>query len=89
MLVGLRQREGIDFEELARTFGWEKSQRKLFLKQLENYWNASIEAGWIIRRGNRFSLSDPEGMDVSNHVFVEMLLWWDSLPKDAVDSPIP
>ncbi|KGG11973.1 MULTISPECIES: radical SAM family heme chaperone HemW [Prochlorococcus] len=87
-IVGLRRREGIDFEELAEDWGWNPIQRKAFLEELEKYWKDSLKRGWIQRKGSRFALHDPEGMDVSNHVLVEMLLWWDSLPKDAVALPI-
>ncbi|ABX09290.1 radical SAM family heme chaperone HemW [Prochlorococcus marinus] len=86
-LVGLRRREGINFEEMAIEWGWDQTHSNIFLKELENHWNGAIEKGWLKRQGKRFVLTDPVGMNVSNQVLVEMLLWWDSLPKSAVAQP--
>ncbi len=86
-LVGLRRREGIDVEQLAKNWGWKKKERKVFLSRLENAWASSIEKGWLVRKGSRYVLSDPDGMNVSNHILVEMMLWWESLPKIAHSLP--
>ncbi len=89
LLTGLRRREGVDFQELANNCGWDKQQKTIFLNQLINRWEKFIKEGLIRFRGERFCLSDPEGMDLSNQILVEMILWWDSLPKDAVALPNP
>ena len=36
---------------------------------------------------DRIILSNPEGIEISNHILVEMILWWESLPASAVDPP--
>ena len=85
LLTGLRTREGVNFQELAIDWGWDQKQIKIFFAQLESRWCGLIENGLIKQKGTRFYLSDPEGMDISNQILVEMILWWDSLPRSAVD----
>ncbi len=84
LLVGLRCREGIDFEALARGYGWDDEKCQKYLSALELRWRQSIQKGWLKRVGRRYRLTDPEGISISNQVLVEVLLWWDSLPNDAV-----
>ena len=84
LLVGLRCREGVDIEQLAKKWGWDIKERKKNISDLYLQLQIAFEKGWIQRFGNRIKLTDPNGMDISNQVFVQMLLWWDSLPEDAV-----
>jgi len=88
VLVGLRCREGVDLNALACEWGWNKSESKTYIKMLESRWQKAIELGWLKKTSNRYSLTDPFGMTVSNQVLVEMMLWWESLPLDAVEEPI-
>ncbi len=87
ILVGLRRREGVDFDELARSYGWSKDKSSSSFKELEMRWDSFIQKGWMKCRGKRFFLSDGYGMNFSNQVLVEMISWWESLPKDVVALP--
>ena len=89
LLVGLRCREGVDLESLAITCGWTPAQCKTHLAALKQRWQVALDQGWLLRSGRRWRLSDPEGMAMSNQVLVELLLWWESLPADAVAEPNP
>ncbi len=87
IMTGLRTREGVDLEELAKRAGWSQRQCDDYLPLLLLRWKSLIDRGLMKCNGKRFQLSDPEGMQISNQFLVEMLLWWDSLPKDVVLSP--
>ncbi len=84
LIVGLRRREGIDLSVLASSWGWDINQRKTYLPSLKSRWKKAIKNGWLKHSGERFYLSDPYGMEISNQILVEILLWWESLPVDAV-----
>ncbi len=88
ILVGLRCREGVDLDLLSSEWGWGKTESETYIKMLEKRWQESIKMGFLEKRCNRFTLTDPYGMTVSNQVLVEMILWWESLPHDAVEGPI-
>jgi len=83
IMVGLRKREGIDLEMLSIEWGWDYKQRRIFIPLLLKRWKLAIDKGWIIHAGNRFRLSNPDGMDFSNQVLIEMFVWWESLPENA------
>ena len=87
LIVGLRRREGIDLELLARNWGWDKNQRQKYLGSLNLRLKDFFERGLIKQLGNRVFLTDPNGMEISNQILVQMLLWWDSLPDNAVAPP--
>ncbi len=84
LMVGLRRREGVDLSSLANLWGWDHNQFEEYMSSLRFFWRDAIERGWLKNHGWRYYLTDPDGMDLSNQVFVQMLLWWDSLPEDAV-----
>ncbi|WP_269623327.1 radical SAM family heme chaperone HemW [Prochlorococcus marinus] len=83
LIVGLRRREGVNIGELLSQWGWDKKQVNENLKSLKRYWKKFIDMGLLKQNGTRFKLTDPEGMELSNQILVEMLFWWDSLS----DSP--
>jgi oxygen-independent coproporphyrinogen-3 oxidase len=56
------------------------------LPSLQLRWQAAVDRGWLRLQGRRWQLIDPQGMDISNQVLVELLLWWQSLPADAIAS---
>ena len=86
LIVGLRRREGVNLEELAFKWGWNKQCRELHLTSLKEHWESFLDKGLLEVTGNRVRLTDPEGMEISNSILVEMLIWWDSLPIDASTS---
>ena len=87
LIVGLRKREGVDLEALGKSWGWNQEQYFKYIDSLKVYWKDFLDSGLLLEVGKRIVLSDPDGMDLSNPILVQMLLWWDSLPKDAVRSP--
>ncbi|WP_320675003.1 radical SAM family heme chaperone HemW [Prochlorococcus sp. MIT 1341] len=87
LLVGLRCREGVDIEQAFKNWGWDKAQRKKNLSTFYSKLKTAFEKGWLLKIGNRIKLSEPDGMAISNQILVEILLWWDSLPVDAVVEP--
>ncbi len=84
LIIGLRCREGVNLEKLAQNWGWDTNQRKKNISALYFQLKNSFDKGWVERSGNRIKLTEPDGMMLSNQVLVEILLWWDSLPNDAV-----
>ena len=87
LMVGLRTREGVDLDFLAKCWGWDEEHCTEYLSSLELRWKDAIEAGWLKQIGRRWQLSDPLGMEISNQVIIQMLIWWDCLPCDAVSLP--
>ena len=49
-----------------------------FLKLLQE-WDRFLESGLLVRKGNRFFLSEPKGMDLSNQILISMFKWWDEI----------
>ncbi|WP_320664028.1 radical SAM family heme chaperone HemW [Prochlorococcus sp. MIT 1223] len=88
LMVGLRRREGVNLFEIGRNWGWSTDKCGEYLDALDLRWKNFYEKGLIIKNGNRTLLTDPEGMEISNQIIVEMFLWWDSLPNDALLPPI-
>ena len=82
LMIGLRRREGVDFEELAIKFGWTQKERLENLKLLEKYWQNFLNEGSLLRKNGRYSLSDPKGMQISNQILIQMFSWWDYLGLD-------
>ncbi len=87
VIVGLRRREGVDLEMVAKNFGWQQKQCMEYLPSLINRWSVYIEKGSLKFLGKRVLLTDPEGMLITNQILVELLLWWDSLPDAVVSLP--
>jgi len=82
LMIGLRRREGIHFEDLAKKFGWTQKEYEKNLKSLEKYWQTFLEEEYILKKNGRYFLSNPKGMQISNQIFIQMFLWWDSLNLD-------
>ncbi len=82
LMVGLRRREGVHVEELAKSFGWTQKECDRNLKLLEKYWIKFLNEGYLLRKNGRYFLSDPKGMQISNQILIQMFLWWDSLDLD-------
>ena len=87
LMIGLRRREGVHIEELAKYSGWtdEKCNKKLRL--LKTNWQDFLDKGFLIDKNGRFFLSDPNGMQISNQILVQMFIWWDSVHLADVDQP--
>ena len=82
LMIGLRRREGVHLEEVAKSFGWSQKECDENLKLLDKYWLTFLKEGCLLRKNGRYFLSDPKGMQISNQIFIQMFLWWDSLDLD-------
>ena len=82
LMIGLRRREGVHIEELAKKFGWTQKECNKNIKLLEKYWLTFLNQGYLLRQNGRYFLSDPKGMQISNQILIQMFLWWDSLDLD-------
>ena len=84
LIVGLRRREGLDFQFVGRNYGWSESQCQKYFNALLSKLIPYLNSGLIERRGWNLKLTDPAGMELSNQVLIKILLWWEKLPLDAV-----
>ena len=82
LMIGLRRREGVHLEELAKNVGWSQKECDKNLGLLEKFWLNSLDEGSLLRKNGRYFLSDPNGMQISNQILIQMFLWWDSLDLD-------
>ncbi len=82
LMIGLRRREGVHLEELAKKSGWTQQECDKNLELLEKFWLNSLNEGSLLKNNGRYFLSDPEGMQISNQILIQMFLWWDSLDQD-------
>ena len=82
LMIGLRRREGVHLEELAKSVGWTQKECDKNLKLLDKYWLNFLKEGYLLRQNGRYFLSDPKGMQISNQILIQMFLWWDSLDLD-------
>ena len=78
-MLGLRLKEGVDIKEVFKEQNWEnKKFEKNFSKLLEE-WKEFLESELLVRKGNRFFLSEPNGMELSNQILGSMFRWWDEI----------
>ena len=68
---------GINIYKLLNEQNWDKKKSKMALTNLLKEWESFLESGLLIKRGNRFFLSDPKGMELSNQILVSMFRWWE------------
>ena len=81
----MRRREGVDLKELLKYFGWEDIQIDNHLISLKIRLKYQFEMGLIKQIGSRFFLTDPNGMELSNQILVQILIWWESLNDYSFD----
>ena len=78
-MLGMRLREGVDIYKLFEEQKWEKKEFEINLRSLLKEWEMYLESGLLVRNGNRFLLSDPKGMELSNQILISMFKWWDKI----------
>ena len=76
-MLGMRLKEGINIFNLLNEQNWDNKKSKIALTKLLKAWAPFLESGLLIKRGNRFFLSDPKGMELSNQILVSMFRWWE------------
>ncbi len=79
IMLGLRLKEGIDIYEVLKEQNWGNKKSKINFSKLLKEWENFIESGLLLRKGNRFFLSDPKGMELSNQIIIAMFKWWDKI----------
>jgi len=42
-------------------------------------WDKYIDGGLLKNEGDRFFLSDPKGMELSNQILIDMFNWWEKI----------
>ena len=79
IMLWLRLKEGIDIKELFNEQKWNKKKVEINYKKLLIEWDKYLDNGLLINIGNRFFLSNPKGMELSNQVMISMFKWWDKI----------
>ena len=79
IMLGLRLKEGIDIYKSFKEQNWENKKFESNLNKLLEKWERFLESGLLVKKGNRFFLSDPKGMELSNQVLISMFKWWDEI----------
>jgi oxygen-independent coproporphyrinogen-3 oxidase len=74
LLVGLRRREGVNLGALARERGLSENALQALAEQLQEV----RERGLLAIEGDRWRLTAPAGLAISNAVLREMLAWWEA-----------
>ena len=78
-MLGLRLKEGVDIKELFKGQSWENKKLKRNLSKLLEAWERFLESGILVKTGDRFFLSDPKGMELSNQILISMFRGWDKI----------
>ena len=79
LMLGLRVKEGVNIKRLFLEQGWDERQTESNLCKLLEVWANFRESGILCNEGDRFFLSDPMGMDLSNQVLISMFSWWENI----------
>jgi len=79
IMLGLRLKEGVDIKEVFKEQNWENKEFESNFSKLLKEWERFLESGLLVRKGNRFFLSEPNGMELSNQVLVSMFKWWEEI----------
>ena len=79
IMLGLRLKEGVDIKKVFKEQNWEYKKIESNFSKLLEEWERFLESGLLVRKGNRFFLSDPKGMELSNQVLIAMFRWWDEI----------
>ena len=79
IMLGMRLREGINIYKLINEQNWDNKKSEEALKKLLKEWERFLESGLLIKRGNRFFLSNPFGMELSNQILISMFKWWEEI----------
>ena len=79
IMLGMRLKEGINIRKLISEENWDKKKAEINLKKLLKEWERFLESGLLIKKGNRFFLSDPKGMELSNQILISMFRWWERI----------
>ena len=79
IMLGLRTKEGVNIKKLFMEEGWDEENSKKFMSKLLKSWEKYREYELLLNEGDRFFLSDPKGMELSNQIIIAMFDWWDKI----------
>ena len=79
IMLGLRLKEGIDIYKMFKAQNWDNKKFESNFSKLLVEWEGFLGSGLLVRKGNRFFLSDPKGMELSNQILISMFKWWDKI----------
>ena len=79
IMLGLRIKEGINLKKLFIEEGWDEDNSKKYMSILLTSWQKYRDSDLLLNEGDRFFLSDPEGMELSNQIIIDMFNWWDEI----------
>jgi len=79
IMLGLRTKEGINLKNLFIEEGWDEYNSKKFMSKLLKIWQKYRDYDLLLNEGDRFFLSDPKGMELSNQIIIDMFNWWDQI----------
>ena len=80
LMVGLRRREGVALGRLLFQQGWAQPSVAEAVQQLRQRLEPCLAAGWLVIEDDRWRLSDPAGLALSNGVLRELLAWCQEQP---------
>lgn len=91
LMVGLRRREGVRPAQLLRAGGWQEEAIRAELGRLRQRLQPWLARGLLLLEGERWRLSDPQGLALSNAVLRELWQWLDDsgLRASAAAPPVP
>ena len=79
IMLGLRLKEGVNIHKLITEQNWDKKKSEIAKTKLLKEWERFLESGLLIKNGNRFFLSEPQGMELSNQILISMFSWWEKV----------
>jgi len=79
IMLGLRLKEGINIKRAFKENGWDEMTSKTNFDKLIKIWERYKAVGLVCNEGDRYYLSDPKGMELSNQVLISMFEWWENI----------
>ena len=79
IMLGLRLKEGINIYKVFKEQNWDNEKFERNLTKLLEEWEIFLESGLLVKKGNRFYLSDSKGMELSNQIIIAMFKWWEGI----------
>ena len=79
IMLNLRTSEGVNVRNLMKDYGWSDEKIEGNYLKLIKTWDKYIDGGLLKNEGDRFFLSDPKGMELSNQILIDMFNWWEKI----------
>ena len=79
IMLGLRTKEGVNIKKLFIEEGWSEDNSEKFMSKLLTSWQKYRDYDLLLNEGDRFFLSDPKGMELSNQIIISMFNWWEQI----------